>query len=479
MGGVKGRHFVQTRRGRRGAPRLGRAGLHVATLLLGLGFPPESVRAAGLKSLQSGSLTMSVGGGSAQTSNVTITSVDLSKSVLWFNYRGDSNDPDDGHVRGRLTSSTNIQFYRPNDASLTDLTIQWYVAEFACGVYVQRGLANTADTTNVTINTVDTAKSFVLTSGSESGTGTTYNNDDFFRARLTSSTNLEVSGLGSPTNEASWQVVEYDDASVQRGTGSLTGTSTSTTASITAVDLAKSIVLLSWKTDISGTGANFLRAYFSSTTQLTIDRAVDTGGTIDFAWEVVQFTDRTSVQYGLLAFDSTQTSRTATLTAVNLNTSVPLLSTAGGTWGGKHAYSADDQIGPGMFTTALTDSTTLTATRQLTGSAAADIAWFVVSFEPVYVENFQTWSATSAATWQTKSLAGSPFNVPPNAVVEIAVRSNRNVAELSGGVRAVGSSLERRLTLMESEKRADSALLCGDSLRGLRIAGALDVRHVC
>jgi probable HAF family extracellular repeat protein len=76
-----------------------------------------------------------------------------------------------------------------------------------------------------------------------------------------------------------------------------------------------------------------------------------------------------------------------------------------------------------------------------------------------YTETFQTWSATSAATWQTQSLAGAPWNVPANAVVEIAVRNARNVAELSGGVRAVGSTLDRRLTLMESEANGVTALV--------------------
>lgn len=68
-----------------------------------------------------------------------------------------------------------------------------------------------------------------------------------------------------------------------------------------------------------------------------------------------------------------------------------------------------------------------------------------------YTERFERWSATSADTWQTKDLAAAPFLVPANAVVEIAVRNLNCSAERWGGVRAVGSSLERRFQLHEAE----------------------------
>ena len=45
-----------------------------------------------------------------------------------------------------------------------------------------------------------------------------------------------------------------------------------------------------------------------------------------------------------------------------------------------------------------------------------------------YVESYQTWSATSADTWQVQDLSGAPYNVPANAVVEVAVRNSRAVA---------------------------------------------------
>jgi len=71
-----------------------------------------------------------------------------------------------------------------------------------------------------------------------------------------------------------------------------------------------------------------------------------------------------------------------------------------------------------------------------------------------YGERFTTWSATSADTWQTQTLS-----VPANAVVEVAVRNSRVDTERYGGVRAVGSSLERRFLLSEAEDGGVTTLI--------------------
>ncbi|MEE8459847.1 MAG: hypothetical protein V3S08_08230, partial [Phycisphaerales bacterium] len=63
----------------------------------------------------------------------------------------------------------------------------------------------------------------------------------------------------------------------------------------------------------------------------------------------------------------------------------------------------------------------------------------------------ETWTASTAATWETMDLSGAPYNVPAEAVVEIAVTNSATNAELWGGVRAYGSTLERRMQLHEAE----------------------------
>lgn len=68
-----------------------------------------------------------------------------------------------------------------------------------------------------------------------------------------------------------------------------------------------------------------------------------------------------------------------------------------------------------------------------------------------YTEGIQVWLPTMADAWHTVSLADAPYSVPANAVVEIVVRNVDPLNELWGGVRAVGSGLERRFQLQEAE----------------------------
>ena len=157
-------------------------GLAVTVVLNSRGDGSDA-RAAQLISVQSGTTTMTQGGGASQTVNVAITSVDTTRSILFFNLRGDSTEPRNGQVRGQLTSATNIQFLREDDnASASAITIEWYVAEFASGVSVQRGTFTSVldSAAGVTITAVDPATSFVMISGSAPSTDTTY--DGFYRA---------------------------------------------------------------------------------------------------------------------------------------------------------------------------------------------------------------------------------------------------------------------------------------------------------
>jgi len=75
---------------------------------------------------------------------------------------------------------------------------------------------------------------------------------------------------------------------------------------------------------------------------------------------------------------------------------------------------------------------------------------------PGYTEKFQPWSAVSSDTWETVNLGA--YGVPANAVVEVAVANNRTNAQRWGGVRAVGSTLDRRIQLHEAEGNGVDAI---------------------
>ena len=90
----------------------------------------DAIPTSPIESVQRGLLT--VGGADAPPYNVTISSVDLGKSVLTFSYGEDNAGAltPERLLWGRLTSSTNIRFdkYRPG---VSTYTIAWEVVEYA------------------------------------------------------------------------------------------------------------------------------------------------------------------------------------------------------------------------------------------------------------------------------------------------------------------------------------------------------------
>jgi hypothetical protein len=66
-----------------------------------------------------------------------------------------------------------------------------------------------------------------------------------------------------------------------------------------------------------------------------------------------------------------------------------------------------------------------------------------------YTERFDAWSASSADIWQEKDL--SAYGVPANAVCEIVIQNSNGYYERYGGVRATGSSIERRAYINKAQ----------------------------
>jgi outer membrane protein assembly factor BamB len=312
--------------------------------------------------------------------DVPIAAVDLTRAVLFMSVSANNTDPNNGLVRGQLTSATNIRFNRTGTA--TTLTIKWQVATFGADVTVQRGTtAVTASPMNVAISAVDRTKSFVLVSWQK--LGSTYGADDVVRARLTSDTTLEFShGTGSFDGTADWQVVTMQSASVQSGDTTLAAGAASTTVAVTGVDTTKTFLLASWSSSGDGIGANFVRGRITSPTQLTFDRGV-TGTTLAISWFLVTLNDGSVVQSGNESFGAGTTTSAVTLPAgMELSRSVAFLT--GNQRGGSTpdpGTAPNDNPGVAWFRTDLTSTTTLQITRGTTGSGVtAEAAWFVVQF---------------------------------------------------------------------------------------------------
>jgi len=68
-----------------------------------------------------------------------------------------------------------------------------------------------------------------------------------------------------------------------------------------------------------------------------------------------------------------------------------------------------------------------------------------------YVEKFVTITPNTADAWTTIDLSGSPYNIPANAVIEMALINTDYGNELYAGVRHASSTLDRRFLLHEAE----------------------------
>ncbi len=325
-----------------------------------------------LDDIQKGTAVLNTGSSSV---TATIAAVDPTKAFLTYTLRGDDGTPSNITVNGVLTNPTTVTFSRVGTGAT--VTIEWSIVEFVSGVTVQRGaeFIGSGGPVNVAISPVDRSRSFVLSN--VAGEGNTFGEDDFARATLTSSTNLRIdigSGLGSTV---AWQVIQYNDATVQRGTTSLASGDASRSATVAAVDTTTSWLVYSHSTDngsSSDIGQKLVRGIVTNGTTLTFDRS-STGQAMDVSWELIEFTDATTVQRDNAAFSGAATTVNASITSVDPSRSIGV----GGydLFGGRSAYTSNDNPGVGWFTTRLTTATNLQVRRDA-ALATADLGWSVI-----------------------------------------------------------------------------------------------------
>lgn len=339
-------------------------------------------------SVQSGATTSTTNG----PHNVTISAVDPAKAFLLFSTRHDSNRPVGSQVSGRIVDSTTLEFQRAtNEASPVTITIEWSIVEYGCGVSVQRGsVAPAATITNVTVAAVNSLTSaFVTWSKLPNPTSSTWGGNDPLVGELTSTTNLQLrQDLADATSTIYWQVIEFTDPTkinVQKGSTSLTGTATSTTATLaTPVDPARTFVLAAARRPGGGggdIGSGMVRARLTNATTITLDRSATNYNITEISWQAVELRDGSTVQSGSATLTTGVATATAALTTVNSSRTTAFLSTqtGGGQNGGRTPYVAGDIIGVACATATVTNPTLLTLTRTSTASSA-DFTWYVITW---------------------------------------------------------------------------------------------------
>jgi hypothetical protein len=373
-------------------------------------------RAAPIKSVQTGTVTLAAG-----STSVTATlspAVDTTRSFLVFGVSEDVGPPVDGQVSGQITDSTTLTFQRNGTA--TAITIKWYVAEFLSRVRVLRGsvtMSGTPGDTTVPLPAVNPARSFPLISVREGGAS--YDGSDFIRAEIINGgADLALyAEQAGPMPVVEWQVVEHLDANVQTNTTTLTMLQISNTATLApAVNLAKSWLVYSyecrgnapnWCDTAPGNAINsrLIRGVLTDGITLTFDRNVAAAADEDIkiTWYLVEFTDATTVLRGSEPFAAAEAQRNVPLTSGQSGWAFA----AGGGYmrGGRSALAADTDAGVGWFTLDLTSGSNLQITRGNT-TATADVGWFVVQFPKTIYRSIGT-----AADYNTGSVSATNGSV--------------------------------------------------------------------
>lgn len=306
-----------------------------------------------VRSVQTGTLTVAP----APTShNQTITSVDLTKSILLYTEKNNNPGANYGSIGGRLTSDTNIRFDRYQYGGTNNI-VEWTVIEFEDGVSVQRGeILSAASTEDVTITQVDLQKSFPLISYvTNDFVATEFDGNDHIRAKFTSETNLQITYTDtSGPGKTYWQVVQFDGALVQSGDFTLGDGVASVTADINEVEASQSVIFFTTELSSDGTlsdmSEDFVNSEISASNQITFTRE-NAGVEMTGTYYVVSFLNSTQVQSQTVTLSSTETSKDVSINEVDLTRSVL---TTGGRFGrlSNSSFSSAGHYAP--FHTALT-----------------------------------------------------------------------------------------------------------------------------
>lgn len=317
--------------------------------------------------------------------NVAIpVAVTLSKTWLRYSFRcANSGSAQGTRAVAYLQASNNIRVVKDNTGGPT-IILEWEVLEFSSGLFAQHGFFNPASATvDTAISSVNTAKSLPLASHFWFDNGFTRSVEGV-QGWLTSSTNLRTDTQRNTSGTGiAWQVLQFDNATVQTGAAALTALSA--TAAITAVTTSKSIAVCGAKDD---TGSNVqgaddwsISVRLNASNQITFQH-YSTGRNYDVRWHVMSLSDAGFfVQRGAHSFSSAGAENVALATAVTPSAASAI---SGGKSG--HFVRTDDSVagvgyGPAQCTMKITGANVLEVEND--GFSAGDVTildWQVMDF---------------------------------------------------------------------------------------------------
>lgn len=252
-----------------------------------------------VSTVQSGEISM---GGGVGSNTATITSVGTSNSICIT--RGSTIVADFGVTASigdiQLTNATTVTASRA--AINSTCTVAYTVIEFQPTIV--QSLQNIDDTTSTTaaantdetISAVTTANTGVFVRG-RLGASTFFANNSAFRCQLTSTTNVRFTKVGTDSSVRRLRatVIEFKPLiikTINRGTIGMNTAQTSNTATVTAVNINKSLLnfMQSSTSSTSPATANDACACeLTNSTTITARRNTSASSSVTVAYELIEF----------------------------------------------------------------------------------------------------------------------------------------------------------------------------------------------
>lgn len=329
-------------------------------------------------SFQSGNHTLAT---ASDTITLT-TTVDSTKAFVTCNAKLTSSNTNCAATCQLNTAGTQVQIQSGGGICSE---VDWYVMEYATAATVQRGstsLSAGTSISNVTISSISTSKTFVIAYTRSSVGGNNADGNRTTMARLTSSTNLELTrNQTTAAATVEWQVIQFDGSNVRSGTVTLANGITNTTAAIgSSVNLGSSFLIFNYKaaTAIAGVERDYyVRGSYSNNSTLSFTRR-NGNQDVDISWFAVEMTDGTTAQSGSTTINGGGgTSVTATLSPA-VTTTKSMIVFSNDTATGDSGVATQDS---GTYTSTFNSSTQIQFTRNNDENNAATLDWFVISFQ--------------------------------------------------------------------------------------------------
>lgn len=311
-----------------------------------------------------------------KTVTLATTLSDTSKTFLLHTVKINSSTPLNFLISGRITSTTQIQFDRAGPGTVA-ADVEYEVCEFTSGIYVQHfEVTPTATTTNVTISSIDTSKTFAIGSARNIGSG--FGANDLVKYDITSSTNLACIMDTLEANCISTvQVIQIDDATVQK-ISTTYGTSVTKDITVTTIDPAKTFWTFSLNSYTSFNNDEWTYLSYVNSTTLRFTKIHSPSDDYPVLVYVVSISSGLSVQNISTVIASGNATVSPSITTVTAANTALLLNGTYQTF--TSVNNTSDDAGYGSMALSNLTATAFTATRAASPSLAATTNVQVLEF---------------------------------------------------------------------------------------------------